>query len=213
MDHSDLLHHHKTKLAARQVTQEKLAVRDRYLSYTRLLLVTLILAAGWGSFAHGSWSGWWALIPCIGFVAVMRTHNSVVRAHESASRSVAWYQRGLARLEDRWAGSGEAGSQFIDNSHAYADDLDLFGDGSLFQLLSTAQTTTGTETLSGWLLQPAEPEVIRHRQAAVADLATRPQLLEDLYTVGVEARDAVDSISLMKWATTPKQLNLSLIHI
>lgn len=207
MDHSDLLHHHKTKLAARQVTQEKLAVRDRYLSYTRLLLVTLILAAGWGSFAHGSWSGWWALIPCIGFVAVMRTHNSVIRAHESASRSVAWYQRGLARLEDRWAGSGEAGSQFIDNSHAYADDLDLFGDGSLFQLLSTAQTTTGTETLSGWLLQPAEPEIIRHRQAAVADLATRPQLLEDLYTVGVEARDTVDSISLMKWATTPKQLN------
>ena len=110
----------------------------------------------------------------------MRTHNSVVRAHESASRSVAWYQRGLARLEDRWAGSGEAGSQFIDNSHAYADDLDLFGDGSLFQLLSTAQTTTGTETLSGWLLQPAEPEVIRHRQAAVADLATRPQLLLSL---------------------------------
>ncbi len=208
MDHSDPFHHHKTKLAARQVTQKQLSTRDRYLSYTRLLLITLIFAVGWGALARGSWSGWWLLIPCVGFAAVIRTHNSVIRAHESASRSVAWYQRGLARLEDRWPGSGEAGSQFIDTSHAYADDLDLFGDGSMFQLLCTAQTTTGTETLSRWLLQPAEPEVVRHRQVAATDLATRPQLLEDLYALGVEAKDTIDSISLVEWATAPRQLNL-----
>ena len=208
MDHFDPFHHHKTKLVARQVTQKQLSVRDRYLSYTRLLLITLIFSVGWGAFAHGSWSGWWLLIPCVGFAAVIRTHHSVIRAHESASRSVAWYQRGLARLEDRWTGSGEAGSQFINTSHAYSDDLDLFGDGSLFQLLCTAQTTTGTETLSGWLLQPAEPEVVQQRQAAATDLATRPQLLEDLYALGVEAKDTVDSISLVKWATAPQQLNL-----
>jgi len=208
VDHSDPFHHHKTKLVARQVTQKQLSVRDRYLSYTRLLLITLIFSVGWGAFARGSWSGWWLLIPCVGFAAVIRTHHNVIRAHESASRSVAWYQRGLARLEDRWTGSGEAGSQFIDNSHAYSDDLDLFGDGSLFQLLCTAQTTTGTETLSGWLLQPAEPEVVQQRQAAATDLATRPQLLEDLYALGVEAKDTVDSISLVKWATAPQRLNL-----
>lgn len=207
MDHSDPFHHHKAKLASRQVTRKQLFIRDRYLSYTRLLLVIVILAVAWVAFGRGSWSGWWLFIPCVGFAVVMRIHNGVIRAHESASRSVDWYQRGLARLENRWAGSGETGSRFIDSSHAYSDDLDLFGDGSLFQLLCTAQTTTGTETLSGWLLQPAKPEIVRHRQVAVADLATRPQLLEDLYALGVEARDTVDSNSLVEWATAPKQLN------
>ena len=48
--------------------------------------------------------------------------------------------------------------------------LDLFGRGSLFELLSRAQTQRGEERLAAWLLAPAAADEVRARQAAVAEL-------------------------------------------
>lgn len=56
-------------------------------------------------------------------------------------------------------------------NHAFASDLDLFGHASLFQLVGTASTIPGRETLRDWLLHPANSEVILERQEAVAELA------------------------------------------
>ena len=62
------------------------------------------------------------------------------------------YDRGLARMDDRWAGQGREGREYEDPAHGYAGDLDLFGRGSLFELLCTAQTRTGEKTLATWPL-------------------------------------------------------------
>ncbi|MGL5097604.1 MAG: MutS-related protein, partial [Planctomycetia bacterium] len=50
-------------------------------------------------------------------------------------------------------------------------DLDLFGRGSLFQLMGSVQTSGGRFRLRDWLLRPADPETIARRQEAVADWA------------------------------------------
>ena len=199
--------HHTTTLATRKITEAQLDQTDRRLSYGRLLLVVVLVAVAWAAFWQGSISGWWLLVPSAAFAILIRIHDGVIRSHEAASRAVEWYERGLARLEDRWAGLGETGARFIDDTHPYSNDLDLFGDGSLFQLLSTAQTTIGEEALSAWLLHAADPPTVRGRQAAVDDLAGRPDLLEDLYTLGVDARRSINSTSLAQWATAPSLLN------
>jgi len=199
--------HHTTTLATRQTTEAQLELRDRRLSYARLLLVVVFVVMAWAALWQRSVSGWWLLVPSATFAIMIRIHDGVIRSHEAASRAVEWYRRGLARLEDRWAGSGDTGTRFIDDTHPYSNDLDLFGDGSLFQLLNTAQTTTGEETLAAWLLHPANPPTVRDRQAAVDDLASRPELLEDLYTLGVDARRRIDSTSLVQWATAPSHFN------
>ena len=71
----------------------------------------------------------------------------------------------------------------------------------------------GEETLAGWLLRGTDRLTIRSRQAAVADLTTRPQLLEDLYTLGVDARPSVDSNSLVRWAMAPATLKRSWLQV
>ena len=213
MEPRDPHQHHTTTLAARKVTEARLGLRDQRLSYARLLVVVAFIAVAWGAFWQGAVSGWWLLIPSAVFVILIRIHDRVIRSHEAASRAVEWYDRGLARLEDRWAGSSETGVRFVDDTHPYSNDLDLFGNGSLFQLLSTAQTTTGEETLAAWLLHAADPPTVRARQTAVDDLAGRPQLLEDLYTLGVDARRNVDSRSLVRWATAPSVLNHGWLRI
>ena len=95
-----------------------------------------------------------------------------------------------------WRGStasgpvpGSTGTRFLDPHHPYADDLDVFGEGSLYELLCGARTTSGEETLAAWLRAPADPATVRQRQAAVRELTPRLDLREDLALLGEEMAD------------------------
>lgn len=151
-------------------------------------------------------AGWWLIAPAAGFLALLIYHDRVLRARELASRAVRYYERGLARIEDRWAGSGETGERFRDPAHPYAEDLDLFGKGGLFELLSTARTRAGEDTLARWLLQSATPEVVIERQGGVAELGPKLDLREDLALLGEDARACGDPQALIGWAEAPAVL-------
>src|SRR4029077_9397599 len=112
----------------------------------------------------------------------------------------------LARMEDRCAGLGETGEEFDDPHHVYSGDLDLFGKGSLFQLLSTARTRMGEDTLAQWLLSPSAVEKIRERHAAVDELRDQLDLREDLAVLGEDVGVGVNPDALLKWAEPPNQL-------
>jgi len=146
---------------------ERLHIR---IGYVRLLLGLVVAVLAWWAFARHAFSGWWLVAPVVAFAVVAARHAKILRARILAERAAQLYRRGIARIEDRWAGMGPTGERFQNLHHVYAADLDLFGEGSLFQLLSTARTRMGGEALAGWLLAPAKLEEIRERQDAVADL-------------------------------------------
>src|SRR6266702_3703877 len=103
------------------------------------------------------------LAPAVLFVLLAVLHEKRLSALRFRQRAIHFYEGGIARLEDRWAGIGETGERFPDPSHPYARDLDLFGRASLFELLCTARTRAGEETLARWLLAPAPPDEVRGR--------------------------------------------------
>ena len=127
----------------------------------RLTLAVLTLAAAWASLWRHAFRGWWLALPIAAFAAAVLYHRRMRAARARCERSAEFYRRGIARLEDRWAGSGVHGGRFNDPHHIYAADLDLFGRGSLFELLCTARTRTGEQCLARWLLSGAAPESIR----------------------------------------------------
>ena len=55
----------------------------------------------------------------------------------------------------RWAGTGVDGLAYLDVDHPYAADLDLFGKGSLFERLCTAQTRSRRGSIAAWLVAPS----------------------------------------------------------
>lgn len=148
----------------------------------------------------------WLVVPGLAFVAVAIRHAFVLNARDRALRAVTFYDRGLRRLDDTWPGTGETGLRFRSDHHPYADDLDLFGSGSLFELLSTPRTTAGEATLAAWLLNPAAPEVVRDRQRAVQELSPRLDLREGLFVFGPDVRATVDTDALAAWAVAPRRL-------
>ena len=148
----------------------------------------------------------WLIVPGLAFVAVAIRHAFVLNRRDRAARAVTFYERGLRRIDDTWPGTGEAGERFRSEHHPYADDLDLFGHGSLFELLSSPRTAAGEATLAAWLLNPATPEVIRHRQRAVQELAPKVDLREGLFVFGPDVRARVDTDGLRQWALASRRL-------
>ena len=206
-DSVDPVRYHRERLAERRHDRARLERTDLRLSRARLAtalaLVALALAALW----QGWLSAWWLAGPAALFAVLVVVHNRVIRRLQIAVRRVGWHELGLARLEDNWVGHGPAGERFRDSDHPYALDLDILGNGSLFQLLTTGQTAAGEETLARWLLAGADAATVRRRQAAVRDLASRPLFREELYTLGADVRAAVDAARLAEWATAPAQLD------
>ena len=96
---------------------------------------------------------------------------------------VEFYRDAVARIEDRWIGRGESGARFLASDHVFAGDLDLFGEGSLFQFLCAARTSIGKETLAAWLMHPGKTAEILDRQAAVRELAECLDVRERLAVV------------------------------
>ena len=91
-------------------------------------------------FSRWSDFGWWLLAPLGLFIAALSYHQRIMRRMEIARRAVTFYERAIEKVDGKWAGHGDAGAHFPDPQHPYADDLDLFVEGGLFELLSSART-------------------------------------------------------------------------
>ena len=101
-------------------------------------------------------------------------------------------------------GPGRPGLSFLDLNHPYAADLDLFGEGSLFERLCTARTRAGEEALASWLLAPAPLETLAERHEAVTELRPRLDLREDLELLGSDVRSGMDPEALAAWGNAPR---------
>ena len=160
---------------------------------------------------------WLLLLPVALFIGLIAYHEKILAFARRTLRSIAFYERGLARIEDRWMGGGVSQNPIADESfesHPYAADLDIFGKDSLFELLNTARTRAGEETLARWLsaLPPSVSvrqeirQEILDRQAAVDELRNKLDLREDLAILGEDVRATVHPDVILKWAALPPVL-------
>ena len=197
---------YRARLAARAADAARLEQRHATLAWVRLgiFFVGVVLIA-----VLGRDSAPWLALPILAFVPLLFIHARVLNQRDRSTRAAAFYERGIARLTHRWRGSGERGERYRNAEHLYADDLDLFGAGGLFELLATSRTRGGEDLLAGWLMHPAPPRTIVDRQAAVAELAPKLDLREELAVIGPELDATVRTDDLRAWATAPPQLRQS----
>ena len=195
-----------SRLAAREAEAARLESVQERVSAARLTLGALALVLAWSAWGEHWLSALWLLVPVGAFVCAVAYHAVLRRRLAHVSRAAEFYRRGLARLEDRWAGGGNRGERFGDIHHVYGADLDLFGEGNLFELLCDTRTRMGEETLARWLLAPAAVAEIRLRQAAVRDLRDRLDLRERIGILGSGREPVLHPAALLAWAEAPDAL-------
>jgi hypothetical protein len=70
-------------------------------------------------------------------LAARRFHRNR-RAQSKIRRLQSYYCRAVQRVKGDWAGTGVTGEEFSEPLHPYARDLNLFGEGSLFERICIA---------------------------------------------------------------------------
>jgi hypothetical protein len=196
---------YRARLEARGATHAALNASDRRFSQARLgaFAGLVIVAVLWWL---GLLSALWLIVPVAALAVLIQRHDRVVRRRDATGRAIAFYERGLARIEDRWLGGGASGDRFADEHHLYANDLDLFGRGSLFELLSIARTRAGEDALASWLKNAADRHELTERQAAITELTPSLDFRESVAVLGSDAA-ALRSDWLADWGEGPPQLS------
>lgn len=213
MTRNEIIDLYGTRISERKLEREDRSRKVSLVSYARLLVFTAGVVVAWFVWETDRVPWPWLLVPIVAFIALMSWHARLYDGLRRAERSERFYSRGLARLRDEWAGTGNSGSAFLDASHPYAGDLDIFGRGSVFELLATTESPWGTRTLAGWLQRPASAEIVRARQETVAELAPLVELREDLAREHDESVEGVDPERLSQWATETAMLTSPSIRI
>ena len=189
--------------------------RDVWVANARLAVFIAGIAAvtGWWL---GSISSAWAWACAAAFFVLVVMHERTVQAKARIERVAHYFRDGKRRLDDQWQGHGNAGEHLIDEDHLYAADLDLFGGGSLFELLCTARTRAGERALGQWLTQAADRPTIERRQAAVIELRERLELRRDLAVAGGDVQAELSPVAVTQWgrgaaAVAPRLRQLLLV--
>ncbi|HEV2299667.1 MAG TPA: hypothetical protein VGR72_14265 [Candidatus Acidoferrales bacterium] len=186
----------------RKIVAEKEALHIRA-GNLKLLTIAVGLVLAWICLWRHLAAVPWLLLPVAAFIALSVWHELVLRAQARARAAAAFYERGISRIEDRWAGIGEAGERFRDAKHVYAEDLDIFGRGGLFELLSTARTPMGEECLASWLLGASTVATLRERHKLVAELRDKLDLREDMAVLGESLRGELNPKRFVSWVEAP----------
>src|SRR5687767_646627 len=200
-DNTDPRTEYLRRIEERRTESAQQFQRFRKVGFVRLALLGIGLILLWRVFA--GWSAWWLVLPAVLFVVLGTVQARISAARLRCERGARLYEQGLVRLDDRWAGTGATGDRFLNPEHPYAQDLDLFGRGSLFELLSTARTDVGEETLAQWLLTPADLTAVRARQEAVMELRPKLDLREDLALLGEGVPSGESARGLAAWTNGP----------
>ena len=191
---------YERRLADARVLDQRGERTHLALSNGRLAIFAAFAILAWAAMVRHMVTAWWLLGPAGAFAVLVVVHAVWLNRLDRIRRVIAFYTSGVARIEDRWLGTARNGAEF-GKDHPYGADLDLFGPGSLFELLNTTRTEAGEFTLASWLGAPADLDEVRARQAAVAELAAKPDFREDVAILAAEAHVARTG-ALAAWVAT-----------
>lgn len=205
MPPSDPRETYQTKFEERSASVSLLENSDQRLSSWRGIsfFATLLL---WGvGYSQWNWSAAWVWCSGALFAGFVAYHGRIVGKLQKARLAVDFYSKAIDRLQNNWKEQGTTGERYQDEDHLYTNDLDVFGDGGLFQFINQSRTRLGEDTLAAWLGGPAEKPEILVRQKAIDELRPAVDLREQLALLDAEVHDDLDQNRLIDWSKEKPQ--------
>ncbi len=172
------------------------------------LRLLLFVAGGTGNiyFRGESWStlAGIALVTLLPFLLLVKCHNRLFHRKDYLEKKIEINEQELAALNYDTSAFDD-GEAYIDPTHLYTYDLDVFGPHSLFQYINRTCTQPGKHRLASWLGKHLEEkeEIIR-RQEAVGELAAELGFRQRFRILGLlHQGKAADETELCQWAESP----------
>lgn len=199
--------------------------KSRRIGHLRGLTFLVALLSGGSAFMAETEASVWgaaalAMVAFVAFLWLIRRHDVCLLAMQRAEREALVERARAVRLAGQFDGLEDTGRDLHPSGHPYAADLDLFGEGSLFQRISIAHTHFGRNALAQSLLVPLDPASVPERQQAVSELAElrafRTELEREARALvhfshkgKVLTRETPDPSFLLTWIESPRGLPTS----
>ena len=147
----------------------------------------------------------WMLLPLSVFLVVLPFDRRCLGRLSRQRQVRSFHESRLRRLKRDFSGESENGSEYDSESHPWIRDLDVFGRGSLFQMLNECRTRPGQRVLAEWLTTVPQSSEIRVRQARAQGLKQELGLRESLACIP-EAEGWESAERLLKsWVREPAE--------
>jgi DNA mismatch repair ATPase MutS len=100
----------------------------------------------------------------------------------------------------------ESGEQFAQPTHAYTNDLDIFGKASLFQYINRCNTEQGKALLANNLQKAITKEAIQNRQSAIKALQQQTQWQQQFQAISLQSPITINTEQkINQWLQSDEQ--------
>lgn len=178
--------------------------RRNWITFAKLVTFAAAVYQVYWLITSGALSPWFPVGTILVFILLSLQDSRIVGRMKMTEEVIRINQQETEYLQGNLS-SFPDGGKFIDPTHPYAGDLDLFGEDSLFQHLNRTVTASGTQRLVDWILNLSkDPETIRRRQQAVEELSGQPEWCHDFRASGrLHPTQDIDFDILRKWQNQP----------
>src|SRR4051812_23039272 len=104
-------------LTSRRRQLARLVRSAQFIGYLRGAAGVSFPATLWLALAVHAIPLWFGVIPATVFLLIHCYYERAFRKLNRTKRGIEFYESGLARIENRWAGSGTSGARFVPMDH------------------------------------------------------------------------------------------------
>lgn len=141
----------------------------------------------------------WAVI----FFALVFYHSNVFDKKKRLDLLIEINEKGLKRIKGEFSSFEDNGEEYLFDEHPFIEDLDVFGNNSIFQYINTTVTKGGRIELAKLLKREIKLNKIeiKERQDAINELGKKTSWRQKLIVEGVfrKSKDE-DLFGLIKWS-------------
>lgn len=137
------------------------------------------------------------------FLGLVTYHNGIFEYKNRLDSLIKINEKGLKRISGQFREFKDKGIEYLEEEHSFANDLDVFGNSSIFQYINSTVTKGGREELAKLLKREKvlNNTDIKERQEAIRELGQKAKWRQNLIVEGeLKKSKDMDLLSLIKWS-------------
>ena len=210
------LSEYTTRITAYSAEKQNLEKKQKNLPLLRLVIFLLFAFLVYRYLTIQSlWAGMLAISAFVAFVILSLLDSRLKKSIKRIQILIHINEKEVKALAGDYT-SFDPGNEFINQSHDYTHDLDIFGEGSLFQFINRTSTIFGKIRLAEYFSNSyGQSDKVIQRQKAVKELSEMVELRQKLQLIfHDEKSNESDKTEMTKWLQSESPVkNLKLLRI
>ena len=194
-DKVEKYHHERVKML--ELEKQKFLNRSRIWVVVRLISFSIIPLTIYFGYPLGGYSALILVAEVVLFLFFVRKSAENKEELNFTKHLIELNENELKALKNDFSAFND-GSTYIDHSHPFTYDMDVFGRDSFFQIINRTVTNRGESTLAEKLCNGTKAQELSLE--AVQELAEHPDWYQSYLAHGMQQKEEVEGLSVANWS-------------